>query len=42
MCALIFRTTFEIFLILRRIERGMIKKNIDWPSYKVPVILVRF
>ena len=31
----------EAFLILRRNERGMIKKNVSWSSCKVSFILVR-
>jgi len=42
MCVLIFFTNLsEIFLILRRTERDMIK-NIYRSSCKVPVIVVRF
>ena len=32
----------EIFLILRRNERGTIKKNVNWSSCKLPFIVVRF
>jgi hypothetical protein len=41
MCVLIFSTTFETFLILRRTEREMIE-NVYWTLCKVPVIPVRF
>ena len=41
MCVLIFSTTFETFLILRRNERD-ISINIHRYSRKVPVILARF
>jgi len=42
MCALIFSMTLaEIFLILRRLERDMMK-NVSLSSWKVPVIRVEF
>jgi len=41
MCVLIFSKTLETFLMLRRVERDMIK-NIYVCSCKIPVILVRF
>ena len=44
MCVLIFSATFsDTFLILRRIERDMMKNvKLCWYSCKVPYILVRF
>jgi len=41
MGVLIFCTTFETFLILRKYERNMIE-ILCWSSCDVPVILVRF
>ena len=41
MCVLFFSTFFEIFRIVRRNERVMIK-NLCWSFCKLLVILVRF